>query len=150
MPGPLLLYFSSFLRLTCLCLILYICTQIKANPSSLRQRLWRDYRALDSLLRAMTSQGPLTPGSFYLMRRKCGKPSCRCARGELHPVWVLTRSQQGQHKLYSVPAEERSRVRALAGAWRRYQRARARLVKQTAALLALADRIALAQKEDWP
>ena len=63
---------------------------------------------------------------------------------------VLTRSQQGQHKLYSVPAEERSRVRALAGAWRRYQRARARLVKQTAALLALADRIALAQKEDWP
>lgn len=139
-----------FFRLTWLWLIYYICTQIKASLSSLRQRLWREYRALDSLLRTMTSQGPLTPGSFHLMRRKCGKPSCRCARGELHPVWVLTRSQKGEHKLYSVPDDQRSRVRALAGAWRRYHRARARLVKQTAALLALADRVALAQKEDWP
>lgn len=98
----------------------------------------------------MTSQGPLTPGSFYLMRRKCGKASCRCARGHLHPVWVLTRSEAGKHKLYSVPADQRSRVRQLAGAWRHYQRARARWVKQILALLRLADRIALAQKEDWP
>jgi len=98
----------------------------------------------------MTSQGPLTPGSFYLMRRKCGKASCRCARGQLHPVWVLTRSEAGKHKLYSVPADQRSSVRVLAGAWRRYQRARARLVKQMTTLVAVADRIALAEKKDWP
>ena len=38
---------------------------------------------------------PMVPGSLYLLRRKCGKPNCRCATGELHTRWVLTRSEQG-------------------------------------------------------
>src|ERR1035437_10637676 len=78
---------------------------------ALRQRLWRQSRALGRRLRTMTSQGPLTPGSFYLLRRKCGKASCRCTRGQLHAVWVLTRSESGQHKLYSVPPDQRAQVR---------------------------------------
>ena len=118
--------------------------------SALRQRLWRLHAALGRLLRTMTSQGPLTPGSFYLLRRKCGKPSCRCARGQLHAVWVLTRSEDGKHKLYSVPPAQRAKVRQRAAAWRRYQRARARLVQQLSRLLALADQIAQSQRIDWP
>lgn len=116
----------------------------------LRQRLWRQYRGLARLLRTMTSQGQITPGSFYLLRRKCGKASCRCARGQLHAVWVLTRSQAGKHKLYTVPAEQRAWVRQRAMAWRRYQRARARLLQQVSALVALADQIAEIQQVDWP
>jgi len=123
---------------------------MKRKPPALRQKLWRDFRAWGRLLRAMTSQGPLTPGSFYLMRRKCGKASCRCARGQLHPAWVLTRTESGRHKLYAVPADQRARVRQLAAAWRRYQRARARLVKQAALLLKLADQLAQSQRVDWP
>ena len=121
-----------------------------ADPSALRQRLWRQYRALGRLLRTMTSQGLLTPGSFYLLRRKCGKSSCRCARGQLHSVWVLTRSESGKHKLYAVPPEQRAQVRQWARAWRRYQRARAGLVQQITALLALADRLVETQRQDWP
>ena len=117
---------------------------------ALRQRLWRQYRALARRLRTMTSQGPLTPGSFYLLRRKCGKASCRCTRGQLHTVWVLTRSEAGQHKLYAVPPDQRAQVRQRAAAWRRYQRARARFLQQTAALLALADQLAESQRVDWP
>jgi uncharacterized protein YjiS (DUF1127 family) len=117
---------------------------------ALRQRLWRQYRALARRLRTMTSQGPLTPGSFYLLRRKCGKASCRCTRGQLHAAWVLTRSEAGQHKLYPVPPDQRAQVRQLAAAWRRYQRARARLLQQISALLALADQIAESQRVDWP
>ena len=98
----------------------------------------------------MTSQGPLTPGSFYLLRRKCGKASCRCARGQLHAVWVLTRSESGQHRLYSVPPDQRAQVRQRAAAWRRYQRARARLLQQMTALLAWADQLAESQRVDWP
>jgi len=123
---------------------------MSAELSALRQRLWRQYRAVGRLLRTMTSQGPLTPGSFYLLRRKCGKPACRCARGQLHAVWVLTRSEAGRHKLYTVPADQRARVRQLATAWRRYQRARAQLLKQTTALLAWADQIAERQRVAWP
>lgn len=121
-----------------------------ADLSLLRQRMWRLYRSLEALLRTMTSQGPLTPGSFYLLKRKCGKASCRCARGQLHTVWVLTRSQAGKRKLYSVPPEQRAEVRQRAAAWRRYQRARARLLQQVGALVALADQIAETQKVDWP
>jgi len=121
-----------------------------AALSVLRQRLWRQYRALARRVRTMTSQGPLTPGSFYLLQRRCGKPSCRCARGQLHRVWVLTRSEAGQHKLYTVPADQRAQVRHWAAAWRRYQRARARLIQQITALIALADQIAEAQRVQWP
>ena len=101
------------------------------KTSRLRQQLWRDYRALGRLLRTLSAPELLTPGSFYLMRRKCGKPNCRCARGQLHPAWVLTRSEAGRHKLYSVPVSERARLRQLAAAYRRWQRARASFVKQT-------------------
>src|SRR5512139_26910 len=118
--------------------------------SALRQRLWRFHAALGRLLRTMTSQGPLTPGSFYLLRRKCGKPSCRCARGQLHAVWVLTRSENGKHKLYTVPPAQRALVRQRAAAWRRYQRARARLVQQLSNLVAWADQIAQSQRVEWP
>lgn len=121
-----------------------------AELSALRQRLWRQYRSLARLVRTMTSQGPLVQGSFYLLKRKCGKASCRCARGQLHTVWVLTRSESGQHKLYTVPPEERARIRKQAAAWRRSQRARARLLEQTAQLIALADQIAEAQRVYWP
>jgi hypothetical protein len=121
-----------------------------ADISALRQQMWRYYRSLEALLRTMTSQGPLIPGSFYLLKRKCGKPSCRCAQGQLHTVWVLTRSEAGQHKLYTVPPEQRAEVRQRAAAWRRYQRARARLLQQVGALVALADQIAESQRVDWP
>jgi len=123
---------------------------MSADLSALRQQLWRHYRSLEGFLRTMTSQGPLTPGSFYLLKRKCGKPSCRCARGQFHAVWVLTRSESGQHKLYSVPPEQRAEVRQRAAAWRRYQRARARLLRQVSALVTLADQIAESQRVDWP
>jgi hypothetical protein len=63
---------------------------------------------------------------------------------------VLTRSQAGQHKLYTVPAEQRAAVRQWAAGWRRYQRARARLLRQVSALVALADRIAETQQVHWP
>jgi len=123
---------------------------MKASTSRLRQRLWRAYRSLGRALRAMSPGSPMTPGSFYLMRRKCGKASCRCARGQLHPAWVLTRSEAGRHRLYSVPADQRALVRRWATAWRGYQRARARFGKQTAAILALADELAQRLTVRWP
>src|ERR1051325_773447 len=123
---------------------------MKAKISRLRLQLWRAYQALGRTLRAMTPHQPMTPGSFYLMRRKCGKASCRCARGQLHPAWVLTRSEAGRHKLYSVPPDQRAQVRQLATAWRRYQRARARFGKPTPAPLTTADQLAQTQTVDWP
>lgn len=122
-----------------------------ATPTGpLRSQLWRYFRASGRLLRLMTAQAELIPGSFYLLRRKCGKPSCRCAQGHLHATWVLTRSQAGQHKLYPVPPADRARVHKLAAAWKRSQKARAKLLKLQAQLMALADEIVQHQQVVWP
>ncbi len=120
------------------------------TTSALRRQLWRQFRASGRLLRLMTDQAELIPGSFYLLRRKCGKPSCRCAQGHLHTTWVLTRSEAGQHKLYPVPPAQRARVRKLAAAWKRAQKARAKLLKLNTQLLALADEIVQKQQVHWP
>jgi len=115
-----------------------------------RQQLWRAYRALAHTLRTLQRQPPMVPGSLYLLRRTCGKPTCRCARGPRHTVWVLTRSEAGRHRLYTVPAAQRGRLRTLTREYRRWQLARARWVKQTAALLARIDQLAAHRLQPWP
>ena len=118
--------------------------------SRLRQQLWRDYAALVRPLRTLQRQQPMVPGSLYLLRRKCGKPHCRCAQGQLHASWVLTRSESGQSRLYSVPKDQRGRLRPLTREYRRWQLARARLVKQSTALLTMIDQLAAGRLQRWP
>jgi hypothetical protein len=118
--------------------------------SRLRQKLWQAYRALARTLRLLQRDAPMVQGSLYLLRRKCGKPNCRCARGQLHATWVLTRSEAGRSRLYAVGAEQRGPLRPLAREYRRWQLARAHLVKQTAKLLALIDELAEQRLQPWP
>jgi len=120
------------------------------SVSRLRQELWRLYRALARTVRALQRDAPMVQGSLYLLRRKCGNPTCRCARGELHPTWVLTRSESGKHRLYAVPVDQRGRLRPLTREYRRWQRTRAVLVKQFARLLALIDQLAQQRLQRWP
>ena len=123
---------------------------MNADLSNLRRQIWRAYAALAATLRRLQRSEPMVQGSFYLLRRKCGKPNCRCARGELHPAYVLTRSEAGKDRLYPVPKEQRAEVRKRAAEYRRYQRARAVLVKRHLRLLGLVDQIAEQRLITWP
>lgn len=123
---------------------------MNADLPNLRQQLWRAYAALATTLRRLQRSTPMVRGSFYLLRRKCGKPNCRCARGQLHPAYVLTRSEAGKDRLYPVPKAQRAEVRKRAAEYRRYQRARAVLVKRHLRLLALVDQIAEQRLLTWP
>ena len=118
--------------------------------ASLRQQLWHAYAALAPTLRRLQRSDPMVQGSFYLLRRKCGKPNCRCATGQLHAAYVLTRSEQGQDRLYMVPKEQRAQVREWAAEYRRYQRARAVLARRHVGLLALVDQMAEQRLLVWP
>jgi hypothetical protein len=124
--------------------------QMSANLSPLRQKLWRAYAALARTLRQLQRDPPMVQGSFYLLRRKCGKPNCRCASGQLHASWVLTRSEAGKDRIYPVPKDQRAQVRRWALEYRRYQRARAALAKAHPQLLALADEMAAQRLLAWP
>jgi len=68
----------------------------------LRGRLARSLGALREML----------PGSFIERRRKCGKPTCRCANGkDLHPQFLLSVFSAGVTKTYHIPAAMAEEVR---------------------------------------
>ena len=121
-----------------------------SEPARLRQDLWLIHQAIERTLRTLQIDPPMVQGSLYLLRRKCVKPNCRCARGELHASWVLTRSESGKKRLYSVPQDQKGRLRPLTREYRRWQLARARLVKQFAFILALVDQLAEGRLQTWP
>jgi len=131
-------------------LLVYKRFRLSKDLSSRRQQLWRAYAALAHTLRRLQRSEPMVQGSFYLLRRKCGKPNCRCATGQLHAAYVLTRSEQGKDRLYTVPREQRARVRKWAAEYRRYQRARAVLAKRHLRLLSLVDQMAEQRLLAWP
>ena len=113
--------------------------------SKLRQQLWRTYASLRASLQRLQRSEPMVQGSFYLQQRRCGKANCRCAQGQLHSAWVITRSQQGKSHTYMVPVEERARLRQLTEEYRRYQRSRAHLK-----LLESVDQMAEKRLMNWP
>ena len=123
---------------------------MRKDFSKLRQQLWCALAALGRVLRQLHRSEPMVQGSFYRLRRKCGKPNCRCASGQLHGTWVLTRSEEGKDRLYTVPPDQRAGVRQWAAEYRRYQRARAALVKRHQHLLRLVDQMAEQRLLVWP
>jgi hypothetical protein len=123
---------------------------MKASLSRQRQELWDLWRRMGRILKRLGVTDALTPGSLYWMGRKCGKAGCACARGELHHTWVVTRSEAGRARLYTVGKESRDAVRGWTGAYRIYQRSRARLVRQWGELLRRVDALAEARRVNWP
>src|SRR5207248_1409282 len=90
--GSFFYFFPFFFRVArhpCICRCYYIViyrfhrTQtVNQNLSSIRSRLAEAQQALQGLLQDCFGREPLRPGSLDTLRRKCGKPNSRCARGE--------------------------------------------------------------------
>jgi len=79
-------------------------------------------------------------GSLYTLRRKCGKPTCRCLTGELHATPVLSYSLGGSTRLLALRPQDVREVRA---ALKRYQEALQGLNQEAlAGIRALGQRIA--------
>ncbi len=73
-------------------------------------------------------------GTVVTHRRRCGKPNCRCANGEvLHESVVLSYSMANRTKFVMLSREEVEAVRA---ATQRYREAKAALEAQAQAGLA--------------
>lgn len=120
------------------------------SKAAIRKEFWAAYRQIGRVLRQLQHLQNMTPGSLYLLRRRCGKDGCRCARGQLHAAWVVTRGERGRMRLYPVRDEQRAKVRQWTGQYRLYQRGRARLARLGAGLLVGVDRLAEALGEVWP
>lgn len=68
------------------------------------------------------SRSRMVRGSLVTHRRRCGKPTCRCADGELlHESTVLSYSERGRTRVVMVPTGEVAAVRAAVEAYRAAQ-----------------------------
>ena len=113
--------------------------------SSLRSQLTQAQQQLAGLLEDCFGREPLLPGSLYTLRRKCGKPNCRCARGELHESTVLSYRGQGRPQNISPPPEQIDTLRQRTDDYRRVRQARAKLVRWQGELLKLVDALEAAR-----
>jgi hypothetical protein len=67
---------------------------------------------------------PLLRGVLFTLRRKCGKPSCRCATGEPHESPALAYPWGGRTKTMTLTAQD---VPGVGAALERYRAARQEL-----------------------
>jgi uncharacterized protein DUF6788 len=113
--------------------------------SSLRSQLRHAQQLLPSLLEACLAREPLLPGSLYTLRRKCGKPSCHCSRGELHHSTVLSYRGQGKPRNLATTPEHLPALREMTDQYRRCRQARAQLVRWQRQLLGIVDALLAAR-----
>jgi len=78
----------------------------------------------------LLSRRTLIKGTVYTLRRKCSKPSCRCARGALHESIVLTASISGKTRLWTIPEERIKELQEATRAYRQFRQARAQFLSR--------------------
>ena len=116
--------------------------------SRFRQELWHLLQELERSVEVVSGRGPLVKGSVYEMARKCGKPSCACARGQLHKSLVLSWSHQGRTRLKSIPPERLQELRRKSEEYLRFRRARAQVTVICKQMLSVIDRIETLRREE--
>ena len=111
------------------------------DKSQIRKQLQGSQREVADLLRLLKQRPSLIRGSVYPLRRKCGKATCRCQEGHLHESWVLSVPDEGRKRMRAVPKGKRLKWQQMTDRYRRYRRARARLVKLFSEILKQVDEL---------
>lgn len=119
--------------------------QNRPQLAGLRQKLIQLGEFSRDDLAAFLSDHPLIKGTVYTLRRKCSKPTCRCAQGERHAAVVLTASVKGKTRLWTLAHDRIEEVRERTEVYRRFRKARVAFVKRSSqrqtAMLRLIDAI---------
>jgi len=121
------------------------------KASRLRQRLVQVVEAQRARLEAILSaRGPLIRGSFGTRARVCGKPGCRCLKGERHVSKYLSATDAGRVRQVHVPQSDEEHVRESVERYRGFMSARADLAEQAERLLRFVDELGRALLEPYP
>ena len=72
--------------------------KIPSSPSLL-------YRSLLARLKLTQARRPALAASLVTILRRCGRPSCHCAKGQGHPAFYLTLKVLGKTKTVYVPQD---------------------------------------------
>ncbi len=118
--------------------------------SQLRLSLKRLSDEVRQLIKPSFSDKPVIKGSVYELKRKCGKPGCKCAQGELHCRMVLSASEKGKTSLRVIPHGFLVEIKIKAIRYQELRRARARLVEVHRKMLRVIDDMESMRREEIP
>jgi len=113
--------------------------------SRIRQRIARLARQRQAAEKVLLERPPLLKGTFSEVRRTCGNPGCKCARGEKHVCRQLSASVQGKTRTWNVPQRYAAKVKRLTENYRRFRRARAAWVQTNRVMLELINELEAAR-----
>jgi hypothetical protein len=116
--------------------------------SQLRQTLLHLASEIEGLVKPLFSDRPVIKGTAYELKRKCGKPGCKCARGELHTRMVVSASEKGKTKLQVIPRGALVEVQTKVRRYQELRRVRARLGEIYRKMLKVMDEMEAMRREE--
>ena len=116
----------------------------------LRQSLRRLSDEARKLIEPSFSDKPVIKGSVYELKRKCGKPGCKCAQGELHSRMVLSASEKGKTRLRVIPHGFLVEVQIKVRRYKELRRARSGLVEVHRKMIRVMDEMEVMRREQIP
>jgi hypothetical protein len=122
----------------------------RQSISRLRQRILAVEQQRSDSIQRILGAGPMVRGTLITISRKCGKPGCRCTRGEGHVSKYLTASEDGRVVRRYVPAKDEVELARTTAEYQALRRARAQLAKLSADVLELIDRLQAELTSPYP
>jgi hypothetical protein len=116
--------------------------------SQLRQTLLHLAGEIEGLVKPVFSDQPVIKGTVYELKRKCGKPGCKCARGELHTRMVVSASEGGKTRLQVIPSGSLVEIQAKVRRYQELRRVRARLGETYRRMLKVMDEMEAMRREE--
>jgi hypothetical protein len=116
--------------------------------SQLRQTLLHLAGEIKGLVEPFFSDRPVIKGTVYELRRRCGKPGCKCAQGELHARMVVSASEGGKTRLQVVPHGFLVEVQAKVRRYQELRRVRARLGEVYRKMATVMDQMEAMRREE--
>lgn len=96
---------------------------------------------LEGIIRVFAEHEPVLPGRLVTLRRRCGKPGCRCRRGKPHETRVFLARRDGRRVTRKLLSKEEHRLRKPVKRNAALVRLRGRLTKLFEEALRACDRL---------
>ena len=116
--------------------------------SRLRQSLHRLANEIRQVGEPFYSDKPVIKGSVYELKTKCGKPGCKCAKGQLHHRMVISASEKGKTKLRAIPHGFLVEVQTKVRRYQELRGARAKVVEVNKKMLQVLDEMEVMRREE--
>lgn len=98
--------------------------------SKLRKELNITFKNMNNIKKSFMVRKPMLNGGVYKTKTKCGNPNCKCMlENELHIVWRYYYTEDGKNKVKTLKAYEILKYTELTERYKKYRKARMRLVK---------------------